>query len=65
MLPAYKAPQAFWHRPLHLWPAAVHLPRRRIQHREDKLRFKLFPPTGADASGVRDLPFAISDTTNG
>ena len=31
---------------------------------EDKLRFKLFPVMGADAVGVRDLPFAMSETTN-
>lgn len=31
---------------------------------EDKLRFKLFPATGPDATGVRDLPFAVSETTN-
>ena len=37
------------------WSAFVH---------EDKLRFKLFPATGPDAIGVRDLPFAISETTN-
>jgi hypothetical protein len=29
---------------------------------EDKLRFKLFPALGEGAVGVRDLPFAISET---
>jgi hypothetical protein len=31
---------------------------------EDKLRFKLFPALGEGAVGVRDLPFAISETTD-
>ncbi len=31
---------------------------------EEKLRFKLFPNTGRQAVGVRDLPFAVADTTN-
>jgi hypothetical protein len=31
---------------------------------EQKLRFKLFPGLGQDCVGVRDLPFAISETTN-
>jgi len=31
---------------------------------EDKLRFKVFPALGAGAIGVRDLPFAIAETTN-
>ena len=31
---------------------------------EDKLRFKLFPALREDAVGVRDLPFAISETTD-
>ena len=31
---------------------------------EDKLRFKVFPALGGDAVGVRDLPFAIAETTN-
>jgi hypothetical protein len=31
---------------------------------EHKLRFKLFPAVGADAVGIRDLPFAIAETTN-
>ncbi len=29
---------------------------------EEKLRFKLFPATGANAMGVRDLPFTIAET---
>jgi len=29
---------------------------------EEKLRFKLFPDFGAQATGVRDLPFAVSET---
>jgi hypothetical protein len=41
--------------PRDAWSAFVH---------EDKLRFKLFPATGPDVIGVRDLPFAISETTN-
>jgi hypothetical protein len=41
--------------PRDAWSAFVH---------EDKLRFKLFPLIGADTVGVRDLPFAISETTN-
>jgi hypothetical protein len=31
---------------------------------EEKLRFKLFPATGGRTVGVRDLPFAIAETTN-
>ena len=31
---------------------------------EEKLRFKLFPAVGGQAIGVRDLPFAIAETTN-
>ncbi|MGA2657275.1 MAG: hypothetical protein ABSH34_07120 [Verrucomicrobiota bacterium] len=31
---------------------------------EEKLRFKLFPLAAGQAVGVRDLPFAISETTN-
>ncbi len=31
---------------------------------EDKLRFKMFPSFSADAVGVRDLPFAVSETTD-
>lgn len=31
---------------------------------EQKLRFKLFPATGEPLIGVRDLPFAIAETTN-
>jgi len=31
---------------------------------ERKLRFKLFPAAGGRAVGVRDLPFAIAETTN-
>ena len=31
---------------------------------EDKLRFKLFPALREEAVGVRDLPFAISETTD-
>jgi alpha-mannosidase len=31
---------------------------------EDKLRFKLFPALRESATGVRDLPFAISETTD-
>ncbi|MDH7501428.1 MAG: hypothetical protein QHJ82_01760 [Verrucomicrobiota bacterium] len=31
---------------------------------EQKLRFKLFPATGEQVIGVRDLPFAIAETTN-
>jgi alpha-mannosidase len=41
--------------PRDAWSGFVH---------EDKLRFKLFPATGPAALGVRDLPFAISETTN-
>jgi hypothetical protein len=41
--------------PRDAWSGFVH---------EDKLRFKLFPATGPGAIGVRDLPFAISPTTN-
>jgi hypothetical protein len=41
--------------PRDAWSAFVH---------EDKLRFKLFPATGPEAIGARDLPFAISETTN-
>jgi hypothetical protein len=37
------------------WSAFVH---------EDKLRFELFPAVEPGAVGVRDLPFAISETTN-
>ena len=29
---------------------------------EDKLRFKIFPAVGGSAVGVRDLPFAVSET---
>jgi alpha-mannosidase len=31
---------------------------------EEKLRFKVFPATDAHTIGVRDLPFAIAETTN-
>ncbi len=31
---------------------------------EQKLRFKVFPAIGSDAVGIRDLPFAVSETTN-
>jgi alpha-mannosidase len=31
---------------------------------EDKLRFKMFPSFAAEAVGVRDLPFAVSETTD-
>jgi hypothetical protein len=31
---------------------------------EQKLRFKLFPAVDSSARGVRDLPFAIAETTN-
>ena len=31
---------------------------------EDKLRFKIFPSLGERAVGVRDLPFAVSETTD-
>ena len=31
---------------------------------EDKLRFKFFPAVGPQATGVRDLPFAVAATTN-
>ncbi len=31
---------------------------------EHKLRFRLFPKVGDKAIGIRDLPFAISETTN-
>ncbi len=31
---------------------------------EDKLRFKLFPALREDAVGLRDLPFAVSETTD-
>ena len=31
---------------------------------EDKLRFKMVPALGDDAVGIRDLPFAVSETTN-
>ncbi len=31
---------------------------------EEKLRFKLFPALGEEAVGVRDLPFAVSETTD-
>jgi alpha-mannosidase len=31
---------------------------------EEKLRFKLFPASGEPTVGVRDLPFAIAETTN-
>jgi hypothetical protein len=31
---------------------------------EQKLRFKLFPATSRSAVGIRDLPFAIAETTN-
>ncbi len=31
---------------------------------EEKLRFKFFPAVGEDAVGVRDLPFAIAETTD-
>ncbi len=31
---------------------------------QDKLRFKMFPSFAADAVGVRDLPFAVSETTD-
>lgn len=30
---------------------------------EDKLRFKLFPAVGPEATGVRDLPFVIAETS--
>jgi len=30
---------------------------------EEKLRFKVFPAVGKDATGVRDLPFAIAETS--
>jgi alpha-mannosidase len=31
---------------------------------EEKLRFKLFPAIGEGATGVRDLPFTVSETSN-
>jgi hypothetical protein len=31
---------------------------------QDKLRFKVFPAFAATAVGIRDLPFAVSETTN-
>jgi len=31
---------------------------------EYKLRFKLFPMLGPEATGIRDVPFAVSETTN-
>jgi alpha-mannosidase len=31
---------------------------------EEKLRFKMFPATDTASTGVRDLPFAISETSN-
>lgn len=31
---------------------------------EEKLRFKLFPSSSGSAVGVRDLPFAVAETTN-
>jgi alpha-mannosidase len=31
---------------------------------EEKLRFKLFPAVSSSAMGVRDLPFAVAETTN-
>ena len=31
---------------------------------EDKLRFKMFPALGENVVGVRDLPFAVSETTD-
>jgi hypothetical protein len=31
---------------------------------EDKLRFKMFPTLDANAVGVRDLPFAVSETSD-
>jgi len=31
---------------------------------EEKLRFKLFPEVGEDAVGVRDLPFAVAETSD-
>jgi len=31
---------------------------------EQKLRFKFFPATAGQAIGIRDLPFAIAETTN-
>jgi hypothetical protein len=31
---------------------------------DQKLRFKLFPAVGEEAVGVRDLPFAVAETTN-
>lgn len=31
---------------------------------EEKLRFKMFPKIGNDAIGVRDLPFAVSETSD-
>ncbi|UCG26737.1 MAG: hypothetical protein JSV24_07080, partial [Bacteroidales bacterium] len=30
---------------------------------EEKLRFKLYPDIGTDATGIRDLPFAIAETS--
>ena len=31
---------------------------------QDKLRFKMFPAFAPDAVGIRDLPFAVSETTD-
>jgi alpha-mannosidase len=31
---------------------------------QDKLRFKMFPAFAANAVGIRDLPFAVSETTD-